>query len=180
MKYFRVFSVALLCSYFWYYAKTYTEWHFIDNVNLIFHEAGHAIFFFVGEFLNIAAGSMFQITIPLFIASYFFVKGQRISSALCLLWVGQNLLNVSVYAGDSITMQLPLLGGDSVIHDWNYLLSTLNVLKYTPVIASTIYALGLIMIFTGTALALYFAWTADVYNREQELLRFRNYEKTLL
>jgi hypothetical protein len=160
-KYFRTISIALVCTYFWYYARTYTEWHFIDNANLIFHEAGHAIFFFVSEFLNIAAGSVFQVALPLFIAIYFFIQGQRISSSLCLLWVGQNLLNVSVYAGDAIVTQLPLLGGDSVIHDWNYLLSTLDILKYTPKIAAAIYFIGIIFLVVGAVLSLYYSWTSE-------------------
>jgi hypothetical protein len=60
-----------------------------------------------------------------------------------LFWVGQNLINISVYARDSIAMQLPLLGGGNVIHDWNYLLSTLNILKYTTYVADLIYISGI-------------------------------------
>lgn len=157
-KYGRLALVILACAYFWYYAKTYTEWHFIDYVNLIFHEAGHVIFGFFGEFIRIAMGSGFQVLLPACIAGYFFYTGQRISGALTLLWVGQNLLNVSIYAGDAVNMQLPLLGGDSVIHDWNYLLSTLNVLRYTPLIAGTIYGAGLLTMSAGTALAILFAY----------------------
>ncbi len=55
-------------------------------------------------------------------------------------------------------MQLDLLGGDFVIHDWNYLLSTLGVLRYTNIIAEIIYSLGLITIFIGTVLSLYYSW----------------------
>ncbi|MGC9605186.1 MAG: hypothetical protein ABSF56_00265 [Minisyncoccia bacterium] len=160
-RYLRLASVAAVCAYFWYYAKTYTEWHFIDNANLVFHEAGHAIFFFLGMFVKIAAGSGFQVALPLFISLYFFVRGQKISGALCLLWVGQNLLNVSVYAGDAVNMQLNLLGGDAVIHDWNYLLSALGVLRYTSEIASTIYMTGLATIFLGTVLSLYYSWVEE-------------------
>jgi hypothetical protein len=117
---------------------------------------------FFGEFIHILMGSGFQVALPLFISLYFFYHRQNISGALCLQWVGQNLLNVSIYAGDSIKMQLPLLGGDSVIHDWNYLLTTLNVLKYTDQIAAAIYTLGTITIFVGTMLALYYAWFSDI------------------
>ena len=74
------------------------------------------------------------------------------------MWVVQNLINVSVYAGDSIAMQLPLLGGDSVIHDWNYLLTTMGILQDTPIVASTMYNLGFLVILIGIALACYFTW----------------------
>jgi hypothetical protein len=66
-------------------------------------------------------------------------------------------LNVSIYAGDAMKMQLDLLGGDAVIHDWNYLLSALGILRYTPIIASTIYATGLAAIFLGTVLSVYYS-----------------------
>jgi hypothetical protein len=144
-----------------YYAQTYTEWHFIDNVNLIFHEAGHSIFFWAGEFFDMAAGTLLQLSIPLFISLYFFAHRQNISGALCLLWVGQNLLNVSAYAGDAIVMQMDLLGGDLVTHDWNYLLSMTGNLEHTPAIATAFYTLGIIFIIVGTILSMYFAWTTE-------------------
>jgi hypothetical protein len=154
----RILLVVLTCTYFWYYAHTYTEWHFIDSANLIFHEAGHAIFFFLGQFIQVLMGSGLQVLLPFFISIYFFLHEQKVSGALCLLWVGQNLLNVSVYAGDAINMNLNLLGGDSVIHDWNYLLSTSGLLKYTNIAALSIYDLGILFLVVGTVGAVYFGW----------------------
>ena len=156
-KYVRLTLVIIVCLYFWHYAATYTDWHFIDNANLIFHEAGHAIFMLFGQFIYIAAGSAFQVAFPLFFSIYFLATGRKISGALCLLWVGQNLLNVSIYAGDAVSMKLDLLGGDSSIHDWNYLLNALGALRYTPIIASVIYYLGMATITLGTALSLIIA-----------------------
>ncbi len=158
-KYFRFILTLIVCCYFWHYASTYTDWHFIDWVNLIFHEAGHSIFFFMGEFIKILAGSGFQVALPLLISIYFFINKQKISGAICLLWVGQNLLNVSIYAGDAIVMQLPLLGGDNVIHDWNYILTNLGILKNTALVASVIYNVGMLFIIIGSILALYFSLT---------------------
>ncbi len=158
-NYQKTLLALLPCIYFWHYALTYADWHFIDNVNLIFHEAGHTIFSLFGEFITIAAGSGFQVALPVAITLYFFFTDQKISSMICLMWVGQNLLNVSIYAGDAIKMQLPLLGGDSVIHDWNYLLSTTNTLKYTYTIASILYWSGVLIIFFAAVLTLYFTLT---------------------
>ena len=73
------------------------------------------------------------------------------------MWVGQNIINVSVYAGDAVAMQLPLLGGDSVIHDWNYLLGTLHVLKWAPEVAGILFALGILAICFGAVLSFVFA-----------------------
>src|SRR6185369_6686908 len=126
-------AVALAASaYFFYYASTASTWHFIDNVNLIVHEAGHWIFFPLGEFMHVLGGSLFQILFPVIYVGYFYFKRDYFSASLLLFWVGTNLVNVSVYAGDAIVMQLPLLGGDGVIHDWNYLLSTTHLISHTP------------------------------------------------
>jgi hypothetical protein len=62
-----------------------------------------------------------------------------------------------MYARDSIVMVLPLLGGDNVIHDWNYILTSLGILRYTYTVASALYTIGIITMLLGVLLALYFA-----------------------
>lgn len=154
-------SVALIVfAYILYYLSdnSISSWHFIDAVNLIFHEAGHTIIFFLGKFVQIAAGSLFQILIPAVFAIYFFTHRQHFSGALVLFWLGQNFVNVSLYARDAILMQMPLLGGDSVIHDWNYLLSNLGILEHTDTVSSSIYFFGLVTIFAALALSIFFSF----------------------
>jgi hypothetical protein len=73
------------------------------------------------------------------------------------MWVGQSIMNVSIYIKDAIVMSLPLLGGDSVIHDWNYLLSTLGMLQHTNTIASVFYYLGIVTILTGILFAVIYS-----------------------
>lgn len=155
----RILLTVLVCCYFWHAALTYADWHFIDYVNLIFHEAGHTIFYFFGMFIKIAAGSAFQIMLPLALALSFFRTKQKVSGALCLLWVGQNFLNVSIYAADASVMQLDLLGGDSVIHDWNYLLGAMELLGHAAAVGLTLRIIGIAIIFVGTALAV--AWASE-------------------
>ncbi len=96
-------------------------------------------------------GSGLQILLPLAITGYFLYQRQLLSSAVCLMWAGMNLSNVSVYAGDAIAMQLPLLGGDGVVHDWNYILTELNILSWTPQVTLTLFVLGVICIGVGIA-----------------------------
>ena len=141
------FTTAILASaYFIYYCFTFTEWHFLDNVNLIIHEAGHVIFSPFGTFIYILGGSLFQILVPIIFAFYFYLRQQYFSASLVLFWVGQNFINVSVYASDAIAMQLPLLGGDSSGHDWNNLLTMSGLLKYTNTIGTSIFAVGIFII----------------------------------
>ena len=160
-NYGKLVAAVLATLYFGRCILTATDWHFIDNVNLLIHEAGHAIFFFFGEFLYILGGSLFQVLFPLVFVGYFVWKQQFFSASLVLFWIGENLLNVSVYAGDAIVMQLPLLGGDTNGHDWHNILSMLHALQFTSVVSGTIYAAGIIVIVLAAAGSLYFAQLSE-------------------
>jgi hypothetical protein len=151
ISYGRLFLAFLFSAYFLHFVNTASDWHFIDNVDLIFHEAGHTIFFFLGQFVQVLMGSGFQILLPAFIAGYFLVRKEFFQAAIVLFWVGANFINVSVYAADAVSMQLPLLGGDGVMHDWNYILSTLNILSATPFVAEALYGIGGFCILAATA-----------------------------
>ncbi len=146
----KIGVVVIVALYFFNIVLHPTDWHFIDNINLIFHEAGHPIMMFFGEFLHAAGGTIFQIGIPAFIAFYFWKREEFFSASLILFWVGQNFINASVYAGDAIVQNLPLLGGDSVNHDWTATLSMLGILKYTPLVADILFYIGLLIILAAT------------------------------
>jgi DMSO/TMAO reductase YedYZ heme-binding membrane subunit len=143
----KIILVFLITLYLIYYLKTISEWHFIDNINLIFHEAGHVVFGLLGNFIGMIGGTLMQILVPIICSFYFYKKEDYFSASLLLFWLSQNLFNVFVYARDAIKMELPLLGGDSVYHDWKSILSTLDILKYTERISSTIYFIGIIILF---------------------------------
>jgi hypothetical protein len=151
---FMIAIAALAGAYFIWAALHPDEWRMIDGVNLLIHEAGHIFFMPFGEFLMIAGGSLLQVIIPLVFAGYFYYHGKAYSCALVLLWVGESLLNVSVYAGDSVLMQLPLLGGNDSIHDWNYMLDRLGLLDHTQGIARAIRLSGSLTIICATLWAL--------------------------
>jgi hypothetical protein len=123
----------------------------IDGVNLVIHEAGHLIFRPFGEFMMIAGGSLFQVIMPSLFVGYFWHQRKFYSAALVLFWVGESILNVSVYAGDSLVLQLPLLGGQDSVHDWNYMLSAMNLLPATAKIAGAIRLLGTLAIILAAA-----------------------------
>jgi hypothetical protein len=154
--------VAVVASlYFFWCAYDPYQWHLIDGVNLVIHEAGHLIFSPLGEFLMIAGGSLFQVIMPALFIGYFWYNRKYYSAALVLFWVGESILNVSIYAGDSLALQLPLLGGQDSVHDWNYLLSTLNLLPATAKIAGGIRLLGTIVIALAAFGSIRFARRAD-------------------
>src|SRR5262249_25602691 len=99
----------------------------------------------------------FQIVFPCLYVGYFYFRRDYFAASLLFFWVGVNVINVSVYAADAQRMQLPLLGGDSVIHDWNYILLTLRVIQYTPQIAGVINYLGIFIIAISCIFSTYFS-----------------------
>ena len=145
--------VSLVSLYFLRVVINPSGWNFFNYIDLIFHEAGHIIFMPFGDFMTIAGGTILQILIPIVLVFYFFTKRKYFSSALLLFWVGQNFLEISVYAGDAIKMQLPLLGGDTSGHDWNNMLFQLGWLKYTDEISLLFQAVGSVIVFV----AIYFS-----------------------
>lgn len=149
-------AVVVTLYFFWCAYDPY-QWHLIDGVNLVIHEAGHLIFRLFGEFMMIAGGSLFQVIMPALFVGYFWYYAKYYSAALVLFWVGESILNVSVYAGDSVALQLPLLGGQDSIHDWNYFLSSLDLLPATAQIAGAIRLLGTLVILLAAAGSIRFA-----------------------
>jgi hypothetical protein len=159
--------VAIVASlYFFWCAYDPYQWHLIDGVNLVIHEAGHLIFSPLGEFMMIAGGSLFQVIMPALFVGYFCYQTQYYSAALVLFWVGESILNVSVYAGDSLALQLPLLGGQDSVHDWNYLLSSLNLLPKTAQVAGAIRLLGTLVIAVAAFGSIRFALREDAEQSE--------------
>lgn len=150
-------TAVIASLYFFWCAYDPYQWHLIDGVNLVIHEAGHLIFRPFGEFLGVAGGSLFQVIMPSLFVGYFCYRRQFYSGALVLFWVGESILNVSVYAGDSLVLQLPLLGGQDSIHDWNYMLSAMNLLPKTAAIAGGIRVLGTIAIVVASISSYRFA-----------------------
>ena len=153
----KLIVAGIASAYFLWCAYDPTQWHLIDGVNLLIHEAGHIVFSPFGEFMMIAGGSLFQVIMPLLFVGYFAYQRQFYSAALVLFWVGESILNVSVYAADSLALQLPLLGGSDSMHDWNYLLSSLNLLPATAKVAGTIRVLGTLTILGAGLGSFWFA-----------------------
>lgn len=136
--------IALVGIYGIVCAGSPSTYRFLDRVDLVFHEAGHVFFAFFGEFIGILGGSLMQVLIPAGIVAYFVWHRQRYSAAVTLFWVAQSLFNVSVYVRDARVRVLPLLGGEDTLHDWNYILARLNLLRWDQALGNVIYTVGLV------------------------------------
>jgi len=142
-------------------ARTVDEPSLLDRVDLIAHEAGHLLFGYFGEFMLVIGGTLGQLLVPAGIGVYFLSRREFFSASVALFWVGQSLLNVSVYVKDAAAMELPMvsLGGGDVIHDWNWLLLKFNMLAYDQTIGAMVYGLGVLVMVIAVGWGLYLSVT---------------------
>lgn len=156
-----IFAIVLSIYFFWI-AYDPMQGSFLDNVDLPIHETGHLIFRILGEFIGIAGGSLFQVIFPAVFVGYFIWQRSYYSAAIVLLWVGQTILNVWVYAADAIVMQLVLTSGftgsEGSFHDWNYLLTATGLINSTKTVAGIIRSVGTVTIVIAAASAIYFSF----------------------
>jgi len=157
VNYLKVGFIGIIGVYGVLCALSPDNYRWLDLVNLVFHEAGHAVFGFLGDFFGVLGGTLMQVLIPSIVTGHFVLYGHRWSGMVTLFWVSQSLFNVSVYVKDARAQALPLFGGDDAIHDWNWLLGRLGLLSWDQVIGGAIYATGLVVLAASILGGLYYS-----------------------
>lgn len=168
LSYPKLIFAGLLTIYFLWIAFDPMQGSFLDLVDLPIHETGHLIFRLFGEFMMIAGGSLFQVIVPAIFVGYFWWHEKFYSASIVLFWVGQSIINVYIYAADSVVMQLVLTSGftgsEGSFHDWNYMLTRLGMLDSTKTVAGLIRAAGTLTIIAAAVFSIYQAF----HSPEQE------------
>jgi hypothetical protein len=117
----------------------------MDYVNLPIHEAGHLVFGVLGAGLGIWGGTLLELIIPLAFLAYFSAQTETTGAAFSAFWFGENFVYIAAYIADARAQELPLVGGGE--HDWNTILSGMNMLSRDKTIADIVRFLGwLIMV----------------------------------
>lgn len=137
-----------------YWVLNRGEYGLIDNVDLVIHEAGHLFFMFFGKFIYTLGGTLMQIILPSLIAFTFLKNNYRTGVQFGLLWLGQNFINISVYASDAQARKLPLLGGNKVYHDWHYMLGALGILEYDYLVGYFFFFIAIVIFLIAVLLPL--------------------------
>jgi hypothetical protein len=171
LNYPKLIFAGLLTIYFLWIAYDPMQGSFLDMVDLPIHETGHLIFRLFGEFMMIAGGSLLQIILPAVFVGYFWWNEKYYSTAIVLFWVGQSIINVYVYAADSVVMQLVLTSGftgsEGSFHDWNYMLTRLGLIDSTKVVAGLIRAAGTLTIIGAAVCSIFYAFNSSVQEFEE-------------
>lgn len=138
-----------------YYINNKGQFTFIDYINVLIHEGGHGIFKIFGKFIYTLGGTLMQIIIPSMFIVYYFIKKKKFGTQIFLIWLGENLMNISVYAADARAQKLPLLGGNKVYHDWTWLLSQTGLLEQDQLVGKIFYWIGILMFLIALLVPLF-------------------------
>lgn len=121
----------------------------IDHFTLLIHEGGHGIFKFFGSFIYTLGGSLMQILMAGLFIFYFYINKKMLGVQFSLIFLSENLFNISKYAADAQARKLPLLGGNKVYHDWHFLLSKMNILQYDQIVGYCFITLAIISLIAA-------------------------------
>ena len=148
---------------------------FLHNINLIFHEAGHILFMVFGNrFMTVLGGSVMQCLIPLIVMIYFLRQKKKFSASIMCWWLGQNFVDLAPYIYDAHDQVIILLGGYTGkdmpgYHDWNYLLTAMNLLSHYSKVTFLINNFGkLILLFS-------FIWSGGVLYKKFLFLKSKHF-----
>jgi hypothetical protein len=121
-------------------------------IDLAIHEAGHLFAIVLPDLLTAAAGSGFQVFVPLFLAGVFWFKERdALGTAVGLGWAGTSLQDASVYVADAPFQRLQLIGGE---HDWAFVLGRLGRLDLADDLARAVWVGGLLVWLLAVGLCL--------------------------
>lgn len=120
------------------------EYHFIDHVNLAFHEAGHLIFTPFGKTGHFLGGTIGQLFFPVAIAVHFWRQGKAFEADVGGVWFAESLMYAAHYMSDARDMRMPLVGGG--VHDWNFLFTKWGVLYRAEAIGTFFHVLAAVLL----------------------------------
>jgi hypothetical protein len=132
----------------------------IDFANLMFHEAGHALFSWAGYYTQILGGTIGELLVPLSCTLVFLRRGETAAIAFCAFWTAENLLYIAAYMRDARRAALPLVGSDE--SDWTILFTHWGVLQDDLTIAAWTRGLGWFGMLAAAA------WLAWMHLRQEE------------
>jgi hypothetical protein len=117
-----------------------------DGLNLVVHEAGHMFFFWFGELLGMAGGTIFELGVPVVVGVAFLRQRDFFGLTFVLFWLGTALFHVGVYAADARAQLLGLvsMGAGEPMHDWYYLLGRAGLLRQDRLLGSGLRIMGVL------------------------------------
>lgn len=127
----------------------------IDTIDLFIHEGGHGVFRFFGQFLYFLGGSLIQFIIPITTIIVFLRTSGPRTLMVTLYWLGQNMINVSIYIADAPKQQLTLISRHAM-HDWRWLCGYMGIMDSAGDLAAVVAFLGTISLLGAIGVTAYY------------------------
>lgn len=153
--------------------KAYPWIPFLDDTNLLIHESGHVFFSRTSELVSALGGTIMQLFVPVFVTGYFVFAKKKFDAGFGAYWLGQNMVNISVYIKDARTTLLPLVNDG--FHDWNKILSILGMLDQDAIIGNIVGFFGYGIMAAATAWCGYSLFNELKENAAKPVLPQNNY-----
>ncbi len=135
-------------------------WSLFGSINLGIHEGGHVLFRPLGEWFVVAGGTIAQCSAPLIAGALFVKQEDYFGSAVCAVWLADNLYGVALYCSDASSRALPLvsLGGGDAEHDWTYLMDSIGMLGWEGAFAALIRLVAFAIGWGGITAGAWMCW----------------------
>ena len=132
----------------------YTGESFLHLINLPFHEAGHLIFMPFGRLMMFLGGTLGQFLMPMICLGTFLIKTHDpFGASVALWWAAESLMDIAPYIDDARALDMMLLGGvtgkETDGHDWNNILTMLNLLEWDHRLAHLTYNIGILLMLAS-------------------------------
>ncbi len=134
----------------------------LDTIDLYIHEAGHLFTRPFGQFICVLGGSATQVLLPLALLVVTWRKDIRQTPPVAF-WVGESMINVSVYIADAPYRKLRLIAS-GLIHDWWWLLN--GDPDLAEPLSWTVYGIGYLL--CTAAIAGFVVWAVIAYREAAE------------
>jgi hypothetical protein len=165
--YVRAVMLALFCL--WGFRLAHMDFRdgemstsFMHAILLPIHEAGHVIFMPFGEFMMILGGSLFQLLIPLVVATCLLWQNRdAFGAVLGLWWCSASLMDLAAYIYDAKQPQLILLGGhtgEDGGHDWIYLLGVFGKIEQSQTYGWLVHRFGILLMLAAIGAGILVLW----------------------
>ncbi|HXM97656.1 MAG TPA: hypothetical protein VN982_04210 [Candidatus Dormibacteraeota bacterium] len=158
----RISGIAWLSMYglfLLYAAFDRSGFLFLDYANLMFHEAGHVFFSWLGRTIMILGGTLGELLVPLLCAIYFFTQREVFGVAFSAFWFFENFPYIGTYMADARAGALPLVGGGE--HDWETLFTHWGLILQDQSIGAAVRFLGWLGMLGTIAWLAYRIFLAD-------------------
>jgi hypothetical protein len=127
----------------------------IDTIDLFIHEGGHGIFRILGQFMHFLGGSLIQFIIPVTTIIVFLRTSGPRTLMVTLYWLGQNMMNVSIYIGDATKQQLTLISRHAM-HDWRWLCGYMGIMDSAEDLAAVVAFFGTLCLVGALGVTVYY------------------------